>query len=120
VTRSAFHSASPLPGWVPSAGAISRARCTVAPAPAAARAVWSAESESMTTISSISGARAMRALRIAVTTPPTVCSSFRAGITTLIRAPIRSLASSSRSSGQSRQCDVRRSNHSRARSCMPG
>src|SRR5438445_368383 len=47
---------------------MSRARCTVAPAWAATAAVWSEESESMTTTSSISGVLAgVRAASLAAT-----------------------------------------------------
>ncbi len=120
VTSSDFHSASPLPGNAPSAGAMSRARCTAAPACAAAANVLSVESESMTTTSSTSGVPVTRAARIAWTTPATVRSSLRAGITTLIRAPARCLAASNWLAGQSRQCDVRWPSQLRARSGIPG
>ena len=96
---------------------MSRAACTVAPALAAAAAVPSAESESMTTTSSTSGIRSTTAARSEPTTPAMVRSSSRAGITTLIRASACRLPSSSTSSGQSRQCEVRRLYHACARLC---
>ena len=96
---------------------MSPAACTIAPALAAATAVPSAESESMTTTSSTSGTRSTTAARIEPTTPAMVDSSSRAGITTLIRASRRRLPASSTSSGQSRQCEVRRPYHARARLC---
>ena len=99
---------------------MSRARCTMPPARSAARAVPSVESESTTMISSTSGVSTSRAWRRAPTTRPTVRSSFRAGITTLIRVPAARLAASSRSGGQSRQCVVRRCSHVLAWSCIPG
>ena len=55
---------------------------------------------------------------MAPTTPPTVASSSRAGITTLTRAPWLAFQRSSRSSGQSSQCDVRRRNQDSAWSSM--
>ena len=93
---------------------MSRARCTVPPARSAARPVPSVESESTTMISSTRGMSTRRACRSAPTTRPTVRSSFRAGITTLIRAPAARLAASSRSGGQSRQSEVWRRSHVRA------
>ena len=69
----------------------------------------------MTTTSSIRGIRSIRDARIEPTTPATVRSSSRAGITTLIRASACRLRSSSASAGQSRQCQVRRPYHACAR-----
>src|SRR5579862_3386125 len=94
---------------------MSRARCTTAPAPAAARPVASVESESMTTSSSTRGTSDTRAWISGPTTPATVRSSFLAGMTTLIRTSPCRLRSSSSVSGQSVQSEVRRRYQASAR-----
>src|SRR5882757_7465934 len=68
------------------------------------------------TSSSTSGSAVMNVSLIAATTEPTVASSSRAGITTLIRIPWPRFQLMSWSTGQSCQCDVRRRNQASARS----
>ncbi len=104
-----FHSASPLPDMRPRPGRTASCATTSAPAAAATAAVRSVERESTTTISSTSGIRSTRSVRMAATIAPTVASSSRAGSTTLI--PVSPLASSRRRGGQSPAVLVRRANH---------
>src|SRR5258708_3762749 len=71
----------------------------------------------MTTSSSTSGTASISSSRRAPTTSPTVASSSRAGITTLIRVSWCCFQFSSVWTGQSRQCDVRWPSQASARSC---
>ena len=103
VTKSDFHSASPLPGWVPRCDAISAERWTVAPASAATCAVASVESESMTTSSETSGTASTRSRRRTETTSPTVAASLRAGMTTLTVSP-RPASAPARSDASNSSC----------------
>ncbi len=101
VTNSDFHIASPLPGWVPRSGRISRERCTTAPAAVATEWVSSVESESITTISSSSSVVSISADRTRDTTSPTVAASLRAGTTSEVLRPVSCLRFSSTSRSQS-------------------
>ena len=79
----------------------------------------SVESESITTSSSTRGVWLTRVRDRAPTTPATVRSSFRAGITTLIRVPWRCFSSIRSRAGQSCQREVRRRYQDCSKSPIP-
>jgi hypothetical protein len=107
-----FQSASPLPTYVPVSGRISLWMWTGTPSRRAISRVRSVESESMTTISSTSGNRSIKRVRIARMTRAMVASSLSVGRPTEMRMFWRSFASTSlRRSANSLELNVFCTNH---------